>query len=127
MRTRADAVIKILCLFREVKGSQNWKGYRKDTEMPQTPFGEPASLNMTGACTQIAAEQEEGADAPGHRLNTGHDAGDFVCVGSSFDASKAVVTAFTAFVVAEFAPLQVAQYGAAPARAPSCAARVIAP
>ena len=78
--------------------------------MPHTPAEAPLSFNSTGACTQtcvLVTEQEE--DAPGHAVKAGVDNGDRVCVGSSLDASSAVFTAFTAFVVAVFAPLQVAQ------------------
>jgi hypothetical protein len=42
-------------------------------------------------------------------------------------ARKALFTAVVTLVTVELGLLQVVQYGAAPARAPSCAARVIAP
>lgn len=74
----------------------------------------------------LAVEQE--VEAPEQDENDGGDAKNCAWVGSSLDAIIALSTAFTAFVAAVLVlAVQVVHVGATPARAPSCAARVIAP
>lgn len=73
-------------------------------------------------------DPEQEVEAPEQDENDGVEDKNFACVGSSFDAIMALLTAFSAFVAAVLVlVLQVVQVGATPARAPSCAARVIAP
>ena len=82
--------------------------------------------NWTGAQTLTLPEVHVTAVWE-QEVKTG--SGERSCVGSNFDARMADCTALTAFVsyCERVLAVQVVQLGAAPARAPSCAARVIAP
>lgn len=97
--------------------------------MPQTPDAPVAgSDNWIWVCTQkleLGALQVTAAAA--QELKTGVDAGGCAWLGSSFAITRAAFAALIAFTAGEFPAVHVVQYGAAPARAPSCAARVIAP
>jgi hypothetical protein len=83
----------------------------------------------TGACTHTfePATVAQPVLPPWHARTVGDDDSAWIFVGSSLDASKEVFTAVTALLAGVLTLLHVTQYGAAAARAPSSAARVIAP
>src|ERR1051326_5252060 len=99
--------------------------------MPHAPVAVVALEIWTGICTQIfPALQEVVPLVLGHTTNEGCVGGGCTLLGSSCDCVKAALTALTAFnsyCARLFGPVQVTQEGTDPARAPSWAARLIAP
>src|SRR5690349_18016753 len=102
--------------------------------MPQAPVDAVALEIWTGSWTQMLLLtlllQEVPPLVPGHRLNDSAGTGFRALLGSSCDWVRALLTALTAFVACwakVLRPVQVTQYSTDPARAPSWAARLIAP